>query len=51
MPAPGAPPPSSLPIAHLQNNTAKWWWADPGLRKLALGIACGFAVTVNNGAW
>ncbi|TXT04906.1 hypothetical protein VHUM_03989 [Vanrija humicola] len=50
MPAPAAaPPPSGLSIAHLQNNTAKWWWADPGLRKLTIGIACGFAVTVNNG--
>jgi hypothetical protein len=39
------------PIAHLQNNTADWWWKDKGLRKLSLDIAVGFASSVAGGGY
>ncbi|RSH83869.1 hypothetical protein EHS25_005484 [Saitozyma podzolica] len=34
---------------HLQNNCAKWWFQDAGMRRLALAIAVGFAGTINSG--
>jgi hypothetical protein len=42
--------PSSNPVAHIQNNTASWWWKDPGLRRLAIGISLGFSTSVSMGA-
>lgn len=36
---------------HLQNNCAKWWFQDAGMRRLALAIAVGFAGTINSGEW
>jgi hypothetical protein len=36
-------------ILHLPNNTHKWWFRDPGLRKLAIAILLGFASPINSG--
>lgn len=35
--------------SSLQNNAAKWWFQDAGMRKLAVGIFVGFAGTINGG--
>lgn len=33
----------------LSNNAASWWFRDPGLLKLAIPIAVGFACTISSG--
>lgn len=36
-------------VAHLHNDAAAWWFRDPGLRRLGLGILVGFLSSVNYG--
>lgn len=36
-------------VSHLPNNAAAWWFRDPGLRRLSLGILVGFLSSVNYG--
>lgn len=36
-------------VSHLSNNAAAWWFRDPGLRRLSLGILVGFLSSVNYG--
>ncbi|RSH80251.1 uncharacterized protein EHS24_008824 [Apiotrichum porosum] len=37
------------PLGHLKNNTADWWWKDPGMRKLAAPMLLGFLGAMQTG--
>lgn len=41
--------PKPNPIHELRNNTAEWWYKDPGMRALALPIFLGFCSSIQSG--